>query len=256
MAEENTSPNATAKAKPSDEPNITTRAQASSNSTKSTKSSKERKRRHTIKDVMANHAMEVIGGILGLPSRDLADEETAKSSKSKSFRQRRHTMESHPSSRYSSFGNRSRRSSKDSGRPLSGAEKYDLDTVAGVSIKKRRGSVKKNMLNNTKEAVTNAVEGVKSLLAPPQVSPEVSSAVVESAVSNAVEGVHSLSTTPKLVPEPEAQPQDGTAPPLITESVHITAATKETDQKGSSESLASLAHPKESIAEAVPVERS
>lgn len=150
------------------------RAEISSTaSAKSTKSSKERRRRHTIKDVMANHAMEVIGVILGMPSKDGAEDGTT-SAKSKSSRQRRHTAEADPSKRRSSKAG-VRRSSKDGGRPPSGSTKYDLDAVAANSVRRRSNprpaSVKKNMIANTKEAVSSAVEGVKALLVSPKVAP-------------------------------------------------------------------------------------
>ena len=199
-------------------------------STVSTKSTKERRRRHTIKDVMANHAMEVIGGILGLPSRDAADSDAPKSTKSKSGRHRRHTTESDPSNkRRASHGGGSRRSSKDAGRPPSGSAKYDLDATAGVSVKKRRGSVKASMIASTKEAVSSAVEGVKNLIVSPRVAPEVDV------------GAHAQPTPPE------------TAPVVDAVVVSASSAHAEADHNSRANSLIS---PKEAVTQAVPVDSS
>ena len=117
---------------------------------------------------MANHAIEVIGGILGFPSKDASDVDQNKSSKSKSGRNRRHTTENVPR-RKSSLTN-SRRSSRDS-RPPSGSGKYELDELAQESIRrKRKTSVKENMVIHTIEAVSSAIDGMKAKLISPRVA--------------------------------------------------------------------------------------
>jgi hypothetical protein len=141
-----------------------------------TRSSKERKRRHTIKDVMAEHAMEVIGSILGFPSRD-ADEngdhkDSGKSTNDlKNARNRRHTTEETDVSvrRRSSFGH----AFSSNNRPPSGSNKYDLDSLSHQSIRrKNRTSVKDKMIEHTVEAMSHAVGGVKAILVAPKIGIE------------------------------------------------------------------------------------
>lgn len=184
---------------------------------------------------MAERAMEVIGGILGLPSKDAVDGEETGEKKTSSIRRRRHTAETNPTRR-TSIGS-SRRSSKDNGRPPSGSSKYDLDAIAQQHIRKKANprptSVKEKMVAHTVDAISSAVEGVKHILINPhQVGVE--------------------PTTPGGTAVNEFFPESSEPPVVDVTITHLDVAGDDGSQKPL-RSNDSLLNPPENIAEAVPV---